>query len=71
MCCYQIHAVLHQLLQRKAAAAVHRAGAEAATGGVREGGHRMGARRLLQQRGTVHTMRHDAILIRFKKLGLF
>ena len=52
MCCYQIHAVLHQLLQRKAAAAVHRAGAEAAAGGVREGGHRMGARRLLQQRGT-------------------
>ncbi len=40
----QLRAVLHQLLQRKATATLHRAGAQTATGGIRAGGHWVGKR---------------------------
>ena len=39
----QFRAVLHQLLQRETATAVHRDRAEAGTGGVHERGHRVAA----------------------------
>ena len=43
----QFRAVLHQLLQRKAAAAVHRAHAEDRAGRVSRGGHSVDAHRVL------------------------
>ena len=36
---FQFRAVLHKLLQRETAAAVHRTGAETGAGGVYEGRH--------------------------------
>ena len=52
----QVRAVLHQLLQREAAAGVYRADAEVGAGGVPGRGHRLGARRVLQQQDH---LRHD------------
>jgi len=42
--CPQLRAVLHQLLQREAAAALHRADPEAGAGRVPAGGHRLAER---------------------------
>jgi hypothetical protein len=48
-----IFSVLHQLLQRASSAALHRAGVEAAAGGVRARGHQVGPHRVLQQPGAI------------------
>ncbi|XP_075348299.1 unconventional myosin-Ig isoform X3 [Mycteria americana] len=46
----QLRAVLHQLLQREAAAALHRADPAAGAGRVPAGGHHLAEHRVLQQR---------------------
>ena len=45
----QLRAVLHQLLQRKTATALHRVGAEARAGGIRTGRHSLDTGAIFQQ----------------------